>query len=479
MSKPYLLRYMTSDGKHRCYFSDTKEIVQLKQLPKISEYRQYTLFKGYEANDEGLISFANDFNLWSRQLLDSNLPLNIAYDKYFHHSDAVNLTFKRLCNGLYENHTPITRIENKYWSMCYNGGLMYCDPQECMTYSYDKSSYYPKMMADKNFDIPVCEGQEHFLSELPQNIQCGIYRVDISCANDDFKKIFMFSKNMAYTHYSLRTALKYAEMFDVKINLIHDDLPNAYIYHETTTGDKIFKKWFELLSRIKKKYPKNKLVKHLMSSLWGSLSYKNTFKQTAEQINENSYDVGLDYESDYTIIKHVVFDDHEYYELQNNKHPYRSNIRLKPFITSYGRYLMSDVIMQNINAVVRVQTDSVSFNEPMDEIIKKFPDMLPEAKSSGNILWLNVNKYFQIDVIVQNIVDEIMKIDNYTEIRLSLVSFAVDLVEKLLKAKDCGPIKKEIVLKALNKVFVNLTLDEIISISDSIDELTPLLIHSR
>ena len=45
---------------------------------------------------------------------------------------------------------------------------------------------------------------------------------------------------------------------------------------------------------------------------------------------------------------------------------------------------MSDVIMENIDAVDRVQTDSVSFSEPMDEIIKKFPDMVPETKSSGN-----------------------------------------------------------------------------------------------
>jgi len=64
-----------------------------------------------------------------------------------------------------------------------------------------------------------------------------------------------------------------------------------------------------------------------MSSLWGFLSCKNTFKQTADQITEKSYDLGLDYESDYTIFKYIAFDDREYYELQNNKHPYRSNIR--------------------------------------------------------------------------------------------------------------------------------------------------------
>ena len=70
--------------------------------------------------------------------------------------------------------------------------------------------------------------------------------------------------------------------------------------------------------------------------------------------------------------KLYFFYDREYYELQNNKHPYRSSIRLKPFLTSYGRYLMSDVIIENIDAVVRVQTDSVSFNESMNEIKRDY-----------------------------------------------------------------------------------------------------------
>ena len=74
--------------------------------------------------------------------------------------------------------------------------------------------------------------------------------------------------------------------------------------------------------------------------------------KAAYQINERAYDAGL---SDYTIIKYVAFDDREYYELQNNKHPYRSNIWLK--------LLMNDAIMENIDAVVRVQTNSVSLNE--------------------------------------------------------------------------------------------------------------------
>ena len=131
-----------------------------------------------------------------------------------------------------------------------------------------------------------------------------------------------------------------------------------------------------------------------MSSLWGSLSYINVFNQTEQQINNNKLDVSIDYEADYTIIKHVVSEDKEYYKLQNNKNPYRNNIRLKPFLVSYGRYLMTDVINENIQAVVRIQTDSVTFNENMDDIIlTKYKDMLPENKSSGLINWKNVNNY--------------------------------------------------------------------------------------
>jgi hypothetical protein len=53
-------------------------------------------------------------------------------------------------------------------------------------------------------------------------------------------------------------------------------------------------------------------VKHLLSSLWGQLSYKNCFRQSLEQINDNQLDVGLDMDSDYMITKHVVYEDREY-----------------------------------------------------------------------------------------------------------------------------------------------------------------------
>ena len=40
----------------------------------------------------------------------------------------------------------------------------------------------------------------------------------------------MYSKDDVYTHYSLKFAMKHKQQYDIKINLIVDEEPNAYIY---------------------------------------------------------------------------------------------------------------------------------------------------------------------------------------------------------------------------------------------------------
>eukprot|EP01038_Epipyxis_sp_PR26KG_P012579 gene12579-16867_t len=393
--KPYLLRYQTKDeGLHRVYYSDSKTLATLKSLPRLADYRQYTLFNGYDASDEGLLKFAQDFKVWNSQLIN-NPHLSIHYEKYFCHTDAVILTFKRLCFGLFEDHQDISAQENEWWNDCHNGGLMFCEPQKSNSFGYDFSSYYPRILADPKFEIPCSCGLEYHLLELPtiNKLQCGIYRVKITSNNNDFRKIFAYSKNNAYTHYSLKTALEHQDQFKINIELIIDDKPNAYIYEDITSGDKIFAKWFEVLYAIKQDHPKNKLIKHLMSSLWGTLSSSKIIRKTDQQIKDEKLDVGLDNDSHYKIINHVVFEDREFYELQNNRNPYKYNIRLKPFITSYGRYLMSNVALENIDAVIRIQTDGIVFNQNMDHITTKYPNIVAEEKTTGMINWINVNKY--------------------------------------------------------------------------------------
>ena len=83
----------------------------------------------------------------------------------------------------------------------------------------------------------------------------GIYRVDIQCSDNNFKKIFAFSKSNTYVDIYLKFALKHQKQFDVKIELIIDDEPNAYLYDVDSIINTrpIFDNWFNKLNELKSK----------------------------------------------------------------------------------------------------------------------------------------------------------------------------------------------------------------------------------
>jgi hypothetical protein len=60
------------------------------------------------------------------------------------------------------------------------------------------------------------------------------------------------------------------------VNLVQQK-NNAYIYNDEDliSGCSYFGHWYDSLINLKKKYPKNILVKHLLSSLWGHISEYN------------------------------------------------------------------------------------------------------------------------------------------------------------------------------------------------------------
>ena len=102
-------------------------------------------------------------------------------------------------------------------------------------------------------------------------------------------------------------------------------------------------------------------------------------------------DVGFEDGHDYKIIKYVDDIRREYYELLNVKSPYAFNIRLKPWITAISRNMTAEVVLQNIDKVVRVQTDSISFTEKMTF---DNPYLLEESKTTGLIHFHDVNCYW-------------------------------------------------------------------------------------
>jgi hypothetical protein len=70
--------------------------------------------------------------------------------------------------------------------------------------------------------------------------------------------------------------------------------------------------------------------------------------------------------------------------------PYKYNIRLKPFITSFGRNKTGRISLKMIDNVIRIHTDGIAFNR---DYTTKTEHFTPEAKTTGHIKFNNINSY--------------------------------------------------------------------------------------
>jgi hypothetical protein len=147
----------------------------------------------------------------------------------------------------------------------------------------------------------------------------------------------------------------------------------------------------ELNSAPKKRFPKNRLVKHLMSSAWSTMNRKNVVTETLDQINERikkGEKIGFGDDNDWIIIDEKKYPDEEgetkkvIYTLLDAKTPIKFNIRLKSYITAHGRNLIGEIAREDIDGVIRTHTDCVVFKSEME-----FDDenLIPEEKNTGKI----------------------------------------------------------------------------------------------
>ena len=399
----YLIYYQLESGDYKYYCSKYKKIFIKPSLPKRItgpkkrfSYNTYHMFKGYDASDEGLIKFNTDFTTWCGEL-ESNEAYKINYRQYWSNYTAVELTFKNLCKGKYEHHELITIDEYTWFNKCHNAGLLYCKPGIYECYGYDYSRFYPLILASDDFKIPTKPGKSVILKKLPKlsERKYGLYKVNIQCDHDDFRKLFAFSPTHVYTHYSINQAKKYQKKYDIKIELVCDGKPNAYIYDDKDleSSASIFKEWYDTLNSLKMLYPSNKLVKHLMSSVWGHLSKRNKIRATEEEIFLDGLDVGMTPDCEFMIYEEIITSRSSHYELIKSKQPYKYSIRLLPFLTSYGRNKISEISKKDLANVIRINNDGVCFKK---DPCLNIPDLDREAKTSGKIEWIHANKWNSI-----------------------------------------------------------------------------------
>ena len=143
--------------------------------------------------------------------------------------------------------------------------------------------------------IPIKPGKEYTLEKIGV-VQVGYYHVKIESEHPDFSKIFvtLSSKNNMYTHLSVIFAYENKDEFGIKIKLIKDGEPNAYLYDEkdcielkTLTND-----WYNMGMKLKNKYgKKNPYIKSLFSSFIPMCPYFPASTDIAVCYVQSSYSI--------------------------------------------------------------------------------------------------------------------------------------------------------------------------------------------
>eukprot|EP01039_Chlorochromonas_danica_P011493 gene11493-12865_t len=361
------------------------------------------------ATDKCLARYAKRFKRWSTDLKESRLEID--YANYYNDNNAVSCNFNRFSGVYYKEdkvrdpedaHKPLSTTEHWWIERCANFGIQYLDEKvkgkTTKCYSHDFKNQYGSIFVS-DLMIPKCEGEETILKKLPKRkrLEAGFYHVKISSDNDNFRKIWVYSKYNVYVKESLEFAMLHDHEYDVKIELIQDGKPNAYLYDEDDMVPlkRIANTWFTQLSALRKeeKFKDNKLLKHLISSAWGHLNAHNCIYKSLKEIKEEELDVSWQDGADYKILQYRNYGDRDRYKLLNTKSPYKHNIRLKPWITAAARNLTASIVLQDPEHVVRVQTDSVSFTREQSFNDENF---VPEDKTTGKIYWKHCNSYKNI-----------------------------------------------------------------------------------
>lgn len=394
----YIVYYQLPSYGYRVCNSKNLEVFGCVRLPEnVSNFR---LTKPYDANDKSLIKYCKDLQIASDELKKTKELRGFDYIKpfvkkdgtmfYKHHGSNVEAIIN-MRKVIWDNYDEIDIIENKWFKWCYNGGLQYCKPGTYQCHGYDFSNYYASILGDSDFQIPTKRGKEIMIDEL--QFSPGFYRVKITSDNPDAKKVFNFSKHHVYYSQSLKFAYnELKERFNMKFELIIDGEPNAYVYEwkNFVKSKSIFKYWYADIISLKKQLPKNILVKMLSSSAWGQLSKR--YKKVVDQCDLTD-EMGFTDEFKFKIIDVVMHEDDSLnYKIIDVNKPYKYNIRLKPFITSFGRIQTARVALENLDNVIRIHTDGIVFDKPITTG-RRLPNFIPEKKTTGHIKFNSVNDY--------------------------------------------------------------------------------------
>ena len=247
---------------------------------------------------------------------------------------------------------PLTELEAKFHDGCLSCGLMYAMDYEGECHSYDDISFYPAIMRT-HMQLPHKQGEFKTITQEDFNSmefkEYGIYHCEI----EGVHKFFMKSKQHYYTSYSVDHAMK----LGLKIKIITDGDVNflAYTADKRVDSSGVFRKYIDYLFPLKARG--FSLAKSLINILWGALSQKHTEgTYYIDDLNEESGGTLKDYEEicDISNISDTVMK----VKTRRVDKIFKTNYaRVKSFLTSKGRSVITDKMMPYEDKIVRIHTD--------------------------------------------------------------------------------------------------------------------------
>lgn len=378
----YNVYYKNNKGNYIIY--DGKDI---KEKNEELTDPHFELIKSLDKTNDNLKQYHKDIKVWAEQIRDTFMTdIKPNYLEAFTDILASVRFINFMCFKNYKYHEIISTTEALYIDKPYNGGLMYVKPttkaHKC--YSNDKNNFYSEVMGNPQYEfyIPDKDGYETKIKDIGVNLKYGYYHMKIEPKTEQAYKIFSFNSDNWYNFYCVKFVLENKDYFNYE--LIMDCDVNAYLYNSVVKSSDIFGGWLKKLTYLKSRFPDNKLVKNL-SRAWGGLSMKTCIK-----VNENIILKNPEKYENYEIIDTIVNEESIIHKLKTKDNKtYKHNIRLKSWINSFCRCEIAKTILKNIDCVVRVQTDSITYNKDIepDKTEKK------ELKTTGYIRFSTVNNY--------------------------------------------------------------------------------------
>lgn len=398
---------------YHCLVNDAKEVVILDSK-NFKTQKLYRMNERYQATDEDLFQFRKDLHIHNNEIKQFFFKRKdktvFKIDVFNHNSTNQAVVNTVLINSDQKKINAMPKVDFKELVMlenCLSCGLMSVDKDKLEVpldvYSYDFPKFYLYMM--KKIRVPTSAPEYFELDALDfDNLDVGYYRVKIHCSNRYFMNAFKFNSKDHYNHNTLKTLHRFKDKYGITFELLKPNKEFSYnmVWYEHTVELKVIMKgWFDIIEKLLKECSKsNWLLKTYISQAWGNLSkYKKLY------VNKDDSTL-----YDWDHLANISSSKYDYYanSFENDMYSFISADdpfahgglgRIKAFLTEFSRnYIFNLISEHNLEKfVVRIQTDSISFTKPVDfKALGLTYIPIQEAKSTGRLVFYNVNSYFHV-----------------------------------------------------------------------------------